>query len=76
MKLTITTTRTGPTFSQSTTFPVKCPKCGHKSTHSLSRLKTNSSSTVSLTRRRGLSAVCMCLPLSGYMPLPVTGEIH
>lgn len=41
MKLSITTTRTGPSLTERVTVPVKCPKCGHESQHRLADLERN-----------------------------------
>lgn len=39
IKVTMTTTRSGPSLSDSVTFPIECPKCSHKTEQLASRLE-------------------------------------
>src|SRR4051794_26911006 len=41
MKVTITTTQSGPNIADAMTIPVECPQCGHKSDHTLRQLQDN-----------------------------------
>jgi ribosomal protein S27E len=41
IKVSITTTRSGPDLSDAVTVPIQCPKCGHETEHSIAWLKTD-----------------------------------
>lgn len=39
LKVTMTTTRTGPRLTDAVTFPIACPECGHETEQPVSRLQ-------------------------------------
>ena len=41
LKIKTTTTRSGPPLVDAVTFPIECPKCGHKTDQPVSRLKSD-----------------------------------
>ncbi len=41
IKVSITSTRSGPSLSDSVSFPIECPNCHHKTTRRLAELKND-----------------------------------